>query len=89
MSFEHRQLSTDPRVVHQLALNIKAHLDRVEAQVVLISQHLGLSYAVEDLGVPQEVMDLARAGNRLQAIAKYRELTNTDLEEARQVVDQL
>ncbi len=89
MSFENHQLSTDPRVVHQLALNIKAHLDRVEAQVILISQHLGLPYEVADAGVPQEVIDLARAGKRLQAMAKYRELTNADLDEARQVVDQL
>jgi hypothetical protein len=89
MSFENRQLSNDPRVVHQLALNIKAHLDRVEAQVMLISQKLGLPYEIEQLSIPQEVVDLARAGQRLQAIAKYRELTNTDLDEARQIVDQI
>jgi hypothetical protein len=89
MSFEGRQLSTDPRVVHQLALNIKAHLDRVEAQVVLISQRLGIPYEIEHQSVPQEVVDLVNAGKRLQAIAKYRELTNTDLDEARQVIDQI
>ena len=89
MSFEDRQLTTDARVVHQLALNIKAHLDRVEAQVVLISQHLGLPYVIEESPVPQEVVDLVRAGKRLEAMRKYRELTNSDLDEARQVVDQI
>jgi hypothetical protein len=89
MSFENRQLSSDPRAIHQLALNIKAHLDRVEAQVLLISQSLGLPYEIAEPVVPPDVVALVHAGDRLAAIRRYRELTNADLDTARQVIDQI
>jgi hypothetical protein len=36
--------------------------------------------------VPDEIVALARSGRRLEAIQRYRELTNATIEEARLVV---
>jgi ribosomal protein L7/L12 len=36
--------------------------------------------------VPEEVLQLARSNQRLQAIQRYRQLTNASLDEAREVV---
>lgn len=40
-------------------------------------------------GVPADVLELARAGDKLHAIKRYRELTGVDLAHARQVIDSL
>jgi hypothetical protein len=37
--------------------------------------------------IPPEVVELARAGKRRQAIVKYRELTGGDVQQAQSVVD--
>ena len=82
-------MSVEYETLRRLAQNINAHLNRVEAQVALISQRLGLPYEVAQDAVPAAVVDLAHAGKRLEAIKLYRELTNADLQEAMQVIDQL
>jgi ribosomal protein L7/L12 len=82
-------MSVEYETLRRLAQNINAHLNRVEQQVALISQHLGLPYEIAGDAVPQAVVDLAHAGKRLEAIKLYRELTNADLQEAVQVIDQL
>jgi ribosomal protein L7/L12 len=43
-------------------------------------------YADPAATVPPEVVELARAGNTLEAIKQYRALTGADLDEARDVV---
>jgi ribosomal protein L7/L12 len=40
-------------------------------------------------GVPPDVIALAEAGKQLEAIKRYRELTNADFEKARDVVSAL
>lgn len=40
-------------------------------------------------GVPADVLELARAGRKLFAIKRYRELTGVDHAHAREVVDRL
>jgi ribosomal protein L7/L12 len=40
-------------------------------------------------GVPDDVLELLRAGNKLEAIKRYRELTGLDVAQARQVLDNL
>ena len=39
--------------------------------------------------VPPDVVMLARSGNKIQAIKRYRELTNADLRTAKNVIDGL
>ena len=61
-------------------------LDAMEAQLGLLSEKAGVPYTPYTDGVPQNVKDLARAGDTLGAIKAYREATGADLETARGVV---
>jgi large subunit ribosomal protein L7/L12 len=73
----------------------------LEAQVRLLSEHLGLpcpplagaavDAAVPDAGdqAPSEVMELARAGKTVQAISLHRRLTGASLQEAKKFVESL
>jgi ribosomal protein L7/L12 len=82
--------------------------ETLEAQVKLLSDHLGLSSprfpgsvaaspptdstsapAATSGQVPDEVLELARAGKTTQAISLYRRLTGTTLLEAKQIVESL
>ena len=58
----------------------------IEAQLALISEKLGIPYENPADAVPREVVELAQAGKRLEAVALYRQLTNASLNEAREVV---
>ncbi|HEX5714093.1 MAG TPA: hypothetical protein VFX85_12340 [Solirubrobacterales bacterium] len=57
-------------------------LRALEAQMARVSEAAGVPYEAPGAGVPQEVIDLAEAGDRMGAIKKYRELTGAGLEEA-------
>jgi len=77
----------------------------LEAQVKLLSEHLGLpsppfpgavplTKSADDAaatgdGVPEEVLELVRAGKSTQAISLYRNVTGASLLEAKTVVDAL
>jgi ribosomal protein L7/L12 len=78
----------------------------LEAQVKLLSDHLGLSAppfpgsvgpsiagsdepAGTGGGVPDEVLELARAGKTTQAISRYKHLTGATLVEAKRIVEGL
>jgi len=62
-------------------------LERLEQQVALISEHLGLAFGDGPGRVPDEVVALARAGRRVEAIKAYRTLTRTDISTATSVVN--
>jgi len=95
-------------------LQLIHRLEALEAQVLLLSQHLGVpcptfastgfgavvappavggagnSIAPPPLSPSQaEIVNLARSGNRLEAIKRYRELTGADLSEAKRFVETL
>lgn len=59
---------------------------RIERKVDLILSHLGLD---PDQGVNQQVMDLVKAGQTIQAIKLYREQTGAGLKEAKDYVESL
>ena len=61
-------------------------LDRIEAQVGRVSEHLGIPFATPPDTVPPEVVQLAKAGETLEAIKRYRALTGVSVDVARQVV---
>jgi large subunit ribosomal protein L7/L12 len=64
-------------------------LDRIralEAQVRLLSEHAGLPFETAATDVPDEVLQLVQAGDRIGAVKRYRELTGAGLEDARTVV---
>jgi ribosomal protein L7/L12 len=61
-------------------------LRALEAQMARVSDAAGVPYEAPSAGVPQEVIDLAQAGDRMGAIMKYRELTGFGLDQAKEVV---
>lgn len=63
--------------------------ERVEAQLALLSEKLGVPYETPGAAVPPEVVELARSGDRLGAVKRYRELTGADFATAQEVVKQL
>lgn len=62
-------------------------LERIEQQVARISEHLGLAFAEGTGGVPDDVVALARAGRRVEAIKLYGTLTGADISTATSVVN--
>jgi ribosomal protein L7/L12 len=62
---------------------------RIEAQLGLVSEKLGIPFELPSDGLPAEVVELARSGDRLGAVKRYRELTNASFEEARNAVSKL
>jgi hypothetical protein len=63
-------------------------LDHIEQQLQFIAKAVGVPYATwaDSQNVPDEVIELARAGKTLDAIGRYRELTGANIEQARSVV---
>jgi len=90
-------------------------IEALEAQVLLLSQHLGVAcppFASTGFATPpnplaastaapvggppphlspqqQAIVDLARSGNKLEAIKQYRALTGADLAEAKRFIESL
>ncbi len=63
-------------------------LDHIEQQLQLLAKTVGVPYATwaESQSVPDDVIELARAGKTLEAIGRYRQLTGANLEQARGIV---
>lgn len=53
---------------------------------MIVSEKLGVPFTPINSGVPAEVVELARAGKTIEAITKYRELTNASAADARKIV---
>jgi ribosomal protein L7/L12 len=65
-------------------------VDRIERQVLAISEHLGLPFdSPLRAQVPDEVASLVAEGNKLAAVRRYRELTGAGIGEAQEAIDQL
>jgi ribosomal protein L7/L12 len=77
----------DAQLAHRFAL--------LEAQVKLLSDQLGMpcppfaSTASSGSAVPAEVVELVRAGKKIQAISELRRLTGASLVEAKDIVESL
>jgi len=62
----------------------------IENQLALLSEKLGVPYEnPNDAEVPAEVVELARAGKRIDAVKQYRTLTGASLDVAQEVVSKL
>ena len=66
--------------------NTNRRLEQIEAQLALVSDRLGLAFAESTSSVPAEVVELARTGNKLRAMTRYKELTGASTDEARDIV---
>jgi hypothetical protein len=60
---------------------------RLEEQVRVLSFKLGVDYDDGTSGVPDDVVQLVRDGKLIHAIKRYRDVTGTDLETAKRVVE--
>ena len=77
---------------YQLSSFVDQIFDRlraIEAQMAIVSEKAGVPYDLPSKGVPEEVVKLVEAGDRLGAIKKYRELTEADMDKAKEVVEGL
>lgn len=61
-------------------------LRHIERKIDLILSHLGID---PDQGVNQQVLELVKAGQKIQAIKVYREQTGVGLKEAKDLVESL
>lgn len=68
--------------------NTNTRLAAIEEQLKRVSDALGLPYATfaEEFEVPDEVVQLARSGDKLGAVKKLRELTGASFDQARDIV---
>jgi hypothetical protein len=70
---------------------ITRRFDHIEEQLKRIANAGGVDYATfaEMNSVPEEVAQLAAAGDRLGAITKFRELTGANFSQVAEIVDAL
>jgi hypothetical protein len=64
-------------------------VQRLETQLRAVYERLGMDYEDGTAGVPPDVVDLARAGNRMRAAQLYVERTGCDFVEAQNVVNRI
>ena len=65
---------------------VNRRLRAIEEQLAVLSEKAGVPYTAPMAAVPQEVVELVRAGKTLDAIRKYRELTGASAQEAHAIV---
>jgi ribosomal protein L7/L12 len=68
---------------------INERLREIEAQLARLSEKAGVLYEAPGKDVPEEVVELAQAGDSMGAIKRYRELTQASAAEATEVVQKL
>jgi hypothetical protein len=61
-------------------------LTAIEDQLAVLSEKAGVPYDSPNAGVPADVVELARSGDRLGAMTRYRALTGADVKTARDVI---
>jgi ribosomal protein L7/L12 len=66
-----------------------ARLRGIEEQLAILSEKAGVPYEAPSRTVPEEVLELVQAGDRMGAIKKYRELTGCGMDEAKEMVAKL
>ena len=69
---------------------LQARLDRLEAMLTVVVDHLGVELDMKELaavGVPDTVVELARAGRTIEAIKALRAARGIGLKEAKRIVD--
>lgn len=68
---------------------LERRLDRVEGKLDLLLRHLDVSQPGLDVAIDQDVLALARAGRKIEAIKRYREITGVGLKEAKDAVERM
>jgi hypothetical protein len=79
--YSQEQLQTRFRILNE-------RLDRIEEYLLLLANTVHVPYATyaQSLNLPDEVVALARDGNRLEAMKRYRQLTGANVKQAEEVL---
>jgi hypothetical protein len=64
-------------------------VQRLESQLAAVYERLGMTYDDGTAGVPTDVVDLARTGNRMRAAKLYAERTGCEFMDAQRVVNRI
>ena len=71
-------------------LELRRRVAKLERQVSFLLEHLELEYVEEpNAGVSPEILELARRGDTIGAIIKFREETGFGLKEAKAFIESL
>jgi ribosomal protein L7/L12 len=65
---------------------VNERLRAIEEQLAVLSEKAGVPYERPGANLPEDVVELAKAGKELEAVKRYRELTGADAREAQEVV---
>jgi len=63
-------------------------LIQIDRKLTMLTEHFKLKWD-PTVGVPEEVLAKIRAGNKVEAIKLYRELTGKGLKESHELVDEI
>jgi hypothetical protein len=72
--------------IFRTGIDRRLHLSRVEAKINLLLEHAGIEFDPYK-GLPQEVADAVRRGEKIQAIKLYRRATGASLREAKEFIE--
>jgi hypothetical protein len=63
-------------------------LMRIDRKLTMLTEHFKLKWD-PTVGVPEEVLAQVRAGNKVEAIKLYRELTGRGLKESHELIEEI
>jgi hypothetical protein len=66
---------------------IFTRLERIETQLKLVSDAAGVPMEDPRAGIPEEIVELVRSGDRMGAVIKHRELFGSSLQEAQAAIE--
>lgn len=75
--------------------DVYARLAALETQVAYLFQQMNLAppgsgpMSARPSGPPQDIVDLVRSGNKIEAIKRHRQLYGSSLADAKQAIDSL
>ncbi|MGD8322819.1 MAG: hypothetical protein PVF50_00540 [Gammaproteobacteria bacterium] len=64
------------------------NLSRIDRKLTMLTEHFKLKWD-PTVGVPDEVLARVRAGNKVEAIRLYRELTGKGLKESHELIEEI
>ncbi|HND47307.1 MAG TPA: hypothetical protein PLT08_15435 [Anaerolineales bacterium] len=68
---------------------LRSRVAELERKLDFLYRRMGIEY-VDDPGmIDSQIISLLKKGNKLEAIKVYRELTNTDLADAKRAVEKI
>lgn len=68
--------------------SLDSALMRMDRKLTMLTEHFKLKWD-PTVGVPEEVLAQVRAGNKVEAIKLYRELTGCGLKESHELIDEI